>query len=100
MRAFNLGDFFRRPSRDHFPPLLTAFRSKIKNKVGCFHHIDIMLNHQDGMPGFNQHVQYTEQTFDISHMQPSCGFIQEVERVPGRTTAQLAGQLKSLGFSA
>ncbi len=94
------GDVFGRAFRDDSPAAFPAFGTEIQNPVGGFNHVQIVFHHQDGVAGIDETVQHFEQLFDVREMQPGGGFIQEINRLPGRAFAEFAGEFDALSLPA
>ncbi len=77
-----------------------AFRAQIDDPVGGLDHIEVVLDHHDGVAFVAQPMQHIEQLCDIVKMQPGRRLIEYVERPAGGAFRQLAGQLDALGFAA
>ena len=59
-----------------------------------------MLNHHHCVTRIDQPVQYAQQPLNVGKVETGGRFIQDVERFPGRTAAQLLGELDALGLAA
>src|SRR5436309_3294085 len=53
-------DFFRRSGSHQLSALLTAFRAEINDPIGAFNHLQIMLDHDEGVAGIAQFHQHLE----------------------------------------
>ncbi len=52
---------------------VAAFRPQIDDIIGGFDHIEIVLDHHDGVAVFHQTVQNVEQASDVGGMQAGGG---------------------------
>ena len=71
--------------------------------VGARHHVEVVLDHEHGVPGFDEPLQDLDQLRDVGHVKPHGGLVQHVERVGARRPAdlrELIDQLDALRFAA
>ena len=61
MRAFAFGDLLRRPRRNHRSAPLTALWSNVNNIIRRLYHIQIVLNHHNGIAPLCKTVQNINQ---------------------------------------
>lgn len=100
MRGFALGDGFRRTGDQDFAAAAAAFRAEIDNPVGSFNHIEVVLNHHDGIALIAQLVQDFQQLLDIGEVQTGGRLIEDIQRLAGTALGQLARQLHALRLAA
>jgi hypothetical protein len=81
MRLRAAGDRFRCARDDQLAALMTAFGTQIEDPVGALDDIEMMLDHEHGMPSLDQPLETIQEALDISQVQPGRGFIQNIEIV-------------------
>ena len=79
MRPLNLRDLLRCPSRDNFAAFVSRLWSQIDDPVGTFNHFEIVLDHDDRMPGVDQPLEQLQQHRDIIEMQAGSRFVEDEE---------------------
>src|SRR5205085_9171862 len=67
--AGQLCDFFRRSRTDNLAPTLAPFRPEIDDPIRAFDHLEIMLDHDQRVPGIAELHQDLEQFLDVGEMQ-------------------------------
>lgn len=63
------------------PPLPPS--AEIDNPVGSFNHIEVVLNHHDGIALIAQLVQHFQQLLDIGEVQTGGRLIEDIQRLAG-----------------
>ena len=74
---------FRSPGRDEIPASVAGLRPEIDHPIGAFDHLEIMLNHDDGVAGFDESLKQLHQHRDIVEMQACRRFIEDKEIAAG-----------------
>src|SRR5512133_2016381 len=82
-RLVHLGDLLRRARRDDLTAGLAAFGTEVDDPVGLLDHIQIVLDHEHGVPGVDQSLQDVEQLLDVREVEPGRRLVEDVERLPG-----------------
>ena len=72
---------FRGALRDDTPARVTAFGAEIDNPVGFGDHIQVVLDHDDGIAGIHEPMQDSHEFFHIGHVQADGGLVQYIQRV-------------------
>src|ERR1700722_3152297 len=80
-------DLLGRSAGDQLAAALASFRAEIDDPVGSLNHVEIMLNHYDGVAEFYQARQDIEQAANVFKVQTCRRFVQNVERLAGLATA-------------
>ena len=78
--------------------LLSAFRSKVQNVVTGPDELLVVFHHNDRVSGIHQPVQQDEKMRHILRMQPSGGFVQQIQAAPGGSLQEFSRQLQTLAF--
>src|SRR4051812_27443183 len=79
---------------------MPSLRSEIDDVVGDLDDIEMVLDQENAVPGVDQAIERQQQPFDVSEVQPGCGFIQDVDSVPrSLERAQLSRDLDPLRLS-
>ena len=79
VRVFGLGNLLGRTARNHFAALVSRFGAKIDNPIRALDHLEIMLNHDNGMTAIDQPLKQLQQHRDIVEMQSSRRLIENEE---------------------
>ena len=77
-----------------------AFGAHVDQPVGGFDHVQVVLDHDDGVAGVAQLVQHLEQQFDVGKVQAGGGLVQDVEGAAGVALGELQRQLDALRLAA
>jgi hypothetical protein len=77
-----------------------AFGAQVDQPVGGLDHVQVVLDHDDGVAGVAQLVQHLQQQPDVVEVQAGGGLVQDVQRAPGVALAQLQRQLHALRLAA
>jgi hypothetical protein len=75
-----LGYLFRRSFGDYAPTSFTAFGSEVDDPVGTLDDFQVMLDHDNGVPGINKALQDLEQAIYVREVQTRRRLIQDIER--------------------
>ena len=100
MRARGGGDLLRRALRDDLAALLAALGAEVDDAVGRLDHVEVVLDHDDGVALLHQPVEHLQQPLHVREVQAGGGLVEDVERAAGRHLAQLRGQLHPLRLAA
>jgi hypothetical protein len=84
-------NLFRGTYSNYLSTASTTFRPHVDHPVSGFHHIQIMLNHHNGIAAIPQVMQHFQQLLDIVKMQASSRLIQNIQRFAGITFRQFFG---------
>ena len=79
---------------------IAAFRAKIKDPVGGFDHLEIMLDDDHRVALVHQRMQHFEQLAHVLEMQPGRRFVENIQRPPGRPTRQFLAEFDPLRLAA
>ena len=93
-------DVLGRTHGHHLSAARAAFGAHVDDPVSGFDHVQIVLNHHDGVARIAQLVQHLEQQLHIGKVQAGGGLIQDVERAARVAFGQFLGQLDALGLTA
>src|SRR5690606_1103273 len=88
-----LSSMLRRPPRPTLFPYTTLFRSGGDG-------VQVVLDHDDGVPGVDEAVQLVEQEGDVGGVEPGGRLVEEVEGVVPARPLELGGELDALGLAA
>ena len=102
-------DVIGRAHRHHFTTRVTAFRAEVDEPVTGTNHIQVVLNHDQGVACVEQLAHGAHQLGDVIKVQASGGLIKhEQSATPGHTLfaggrvfgslGQITSQLQALGF--
>ncbi len=58
-----------------------AFGTEIDDPVGIGDHIEVVLDHHDGVARVDEPVQHADQLLDVGHVQPDGRLVENVERL-------------------
>ena len=79
VRVIDLSDLLRSSNGNHFATLVSGFRAEIDNPIRALDHLEIMLNHDNGMAAIDQPLKQLQQHRDIVEMQSSRRLIENEE---------------------
>src|SRR6266568_4935778 len=85
---------------DDLAARLSALGAKVDDVVGGLDHVEVVLDHDDGVARIHEAVQDLEETLDVGEMKAGRRLVEYVERPPGGAPAQLRGQLDALRLAA
>jgi hypothetical protein len=100
VRALNLRNPLRCSNGHNLAAFIAGFGSEIDNPVGAFNHFEIVLDHNQRMPGVDQSLEQLQQNRDIIEMQSGGWFVEnkkiaawrdELPLVRGRAEARPSG---------
>src|SRR5690625_2206347 len=77
-----------------------AVRTEVDYPVGRLDDVDVVLDHDEAVAAVDQPVQHVQQLADVLEVQARRRFVQDVERLAGRTLAELARELHPLRLAA
>src|SRR5688500_6945630 len=93
MRSSYLHNIFRSSDRDNCPTLVSCFRANIDHPVGGLHDIQIVFDHDNGVPLFDKGVESSEQLGNIVEVQSGCRFIKYKQCMLACRICQVRGKL-------
>ena len=79
------------PGKENLAPGLPGTRTDVHNPIGTANHIQIVLDHKQGVAGSLQAVQRLQQSLGIDRMQPGRRLVKHVDH-PEKIRIQLGGQ--------
>ncbi|MNT46966.1 hypothetical protein D3C72_1836420 [compost metagenome] len=83
MRRFAVSHGFRRAGNQDLTAAAATFRPQVDNPVRGFNHVQVVLNHHDGISLIAQLMQHRQQLLNIGEVQPGGRLIQDVQRLTG-----------------
>ena len=83
-------DLLGRARGDQVAALLAALRAHVEQPVGGLDHVEVVLDHDDGVALVDEPLQHLEQLLDVGEVQAGRRLVEDVERPPGRDLAELA----------
>ena len=75
VRRGDLHDFNGRAGTDDTAAGFAALRTQIDDPIGCTNDVQVVLDHQQRVPGIDQPPEGTQELCDIVEMQPGGRFI-------------------------
>ena len=91
----------RRPLGDDAPPARSTLGPEVHDPVGLGHHVEIVLDDDDGVARIHQSVQHPHELLDVGHVQPDGRLVEHVERaLPGPQSRELRDELDALRLAA
>ncbi len=67
--------------RDDASARVAAFGPEVDDPVGFGDHVEIVLDHDDGVARVDQPVQHADQLLDVGHVQADGRLVEHVERL-------------------
>ena len=90
----------RRAFGDDLSAAVAAFRTQVHDPVRRLDHVQVVLDHHDGIALVAQTVQHGQQLLDVLEMQAGGGLVQNVERLARVALGQLPRQFHPLRLAA
>ena len=100
VRLLRLRDLLRRAGGDDLAAAVAAFGAEIDDPVGGLDHVEVVLDHDDGVAVVAQAMQHVEQLLDVVEVQAGRRLVEDVERAAGVALGQFARQLHALRLAA
>src|SRR5687768_16253785 len=100
MRDLNFGDFLWRPSGDDRAATNSAFGPEVDDPVRRLDDVEVVLDHQDGVPAIDEAVQHFEQQPDILEVQSCRGFVEDVQGASCIPLRELGRELHALRLAS
>src|SRR5215210_4875670 len=94
------GDLLRGAGADQLTALLPALGAHVDDAVGGLDHVEVVLDHDDGVALVDESLQHLQQPLDVGELQPGGRLVEDVERLTRCDLAQLRGQLDPLRLAA
>ena len=89
-----------RANAHHHAAASAAFGPHVDQPVGGLDHVQVVLDHHDGVARVAQLVQHLEQQVNVGKMQAGGRLVQDVQRAASVALAQLQRQLDALRLAA
>src|SRR5436305_1587306 len=67
---------------DDLAALLTALRPEVENAIGGLDHVEVVLDHHDGVARVHEPLQHLEQPLDVREVEAGGGLVEDVEGSP------------------
>jgi len=71
------GDLFGCSFGDNQAPLIASIRAKIDDPICALDNLEVVLNYQDGMAGFDQTLEHFQQHTHVVEVQSGGRFVKE-----------------------
>ena len=94
------GHLLRLACYDDMPSLIAALRAQVDDPVSRFDHLEVVLDHYDGVASIGQAVQDLQELADIVEVQPGGRLIQDIQGLAGPSFAEFPRQLDPLRLTA
>jgi len=91
---------FWRTRHHDLTTLNASFGSKVDDPVGAADHIQVVLNHQDGVTLIHQPLDHIHQLVHVVEAQTRGGLIDQVEGFAGGAPGKFGGELHPLRLTA
>ncbi len=88
-----------RAARDEPAAAFAALRPEVEHPVRGLDHVEVVLDHDDAVPGVAQPVEHVEEKLDVVEVQAGGRLVQDIERSSGIPLGELQGELHALGFA-
>src|SRR6202171_1290991 len=89
-------DLFRGAGSHHLATLVPTFRTQVDDVIGGFEHVEVVLDDHHRIAGIDEAMEDVEQPLDIGEMEAGGRLVEDVERLPRVTPAELFGELDPL----
>jgi hypothetical protein len=97
---FLLSYRLRRAGAHNGAAAAAAFGADIHDVIGHFDHVEVVLDHDDGVAFVHEFVQYGQQLADVFEVQARGGFVEDIYGATGVFFAEFFGEFYALGFAA
>src|SRR5260370_822870 len=77
-----------------------GFGAEVDDPVGGLDHVEVVLDHDDGVAGVDEPAEHAEQLADVVEVQPGGGLVEHVDGPAGGAALQLGGELDPLRLPA
>src|SRR5690349_4971921 len=85
---------------DELAALVAAFGTKVQDPIGALDNIEVMLDDENRVAGFDEALEAVEQPLDIGEMEAGGGFVEDIEVVPSATQlAEFGSEFHTLRFA-
>src|SRR5438552_6362320 len=81
---------------DHLAAGLPALGTEVDDVVRGLHHVQVVLDDDDGVARIDEAVEHVEQALHVREMEAGRGLVEDVEGPPGRPTRELGRELDPL----
>ena len=71
------------PVASTFPPSSPPSGPEVDDPIGGLDHVEVVLDHDHGVPGVDQAVEDVEQPLDVSEVEAGGGLVEDVKGVAG-----------------
>src|SRR3569833_554263 len=95
LRLLDRAQSFGRPRVKNRASLLAGAWTHVDNPIGPAHHLDLVLNDEDGIACALQAIECAQQSLSVSWMQTGRGLIEDVDHSE-EVRVQLGGKTKPL----
>src|SRR5437764_3428385 len=108
VRRVDPRDGFRSSRRDECSTFVACVWAKIDHPIGALNHLEVVLDHDDGVASLNQSLKQPHEDRDVVEMQTSCRLVED-EKVAARRAVlfrtnifigEVSDELKPLRFAA
>ncbi len=89
-------DGLRRPLDHEAPAPVAAVRTEVDHPVGRLHDVEVVLDHDDRVPGVDEASEDAEQLADVLEVQARRRLVQHVEGAARGSPRELGGELHPL----
>src|SRR5688500_14127064 len=100
VRRLDLRHFLWCPGSDDHAATNSAFGSEIDDPVRGLDDVEVVLDHQHGVPAIDEAVQHFEQQPNILEVQPRRGFVEDVEGTSRIPLRELGRELHALRLAS
>ena len=90
-------DLLRRSGSDDFTTSITSFRAEIDDPIGALDHVEIVLDHHEGMSAIHQALEQLQQHRHIVEMQ-SRGWLVEDKQIANTDIRRVLAIYRSCGL--
>src|SRR5256714_8589451 len=92
-RPAHLRDLLGRALGDPLAAGLPALGTEVDDVVRGLHDVQVVLDHDDGVPGVDEAMEDLEQLLDVGEVQPRRRLVQDVQGAARRAARQLRREL-------
>src|SRR6185436_7312123 len=96
VRLRRLRDLLRRALDDDAATALAALGTEVDDPIGALDDVEVVLDHEHGVPCIDEALQHTEQAAHVLEVEPGGGLVEDVDGAAGGALAELGRQLHAL----
>src|SRR3954452_21450986 len=90
---------FGRAGHNDTSALVAALRAEVDDPVGGLDDVQVVLDHEDGVPTVDEAMQDLEELLDVGEVESGRRLVEDIQRPARRAPRQLGRELDPLGLA-